>query len=136
MCALPAPFCVRQMAKGKAKAKAKAAMKVTKESTSSHKVMKVMKARTAVKQKSKDQAEPVVSKGKRALVAMAEGEPMGKNAAQETMNELKRRAKAGDDSMLKHYKGLGTAEKRVFALKLSVDKTAITLTRCREDQHY
>ena len=71
--ALPAPFCVRQMAKGKAKAKAKAAMKVTKESTSSHKVMKVMKARMAVKKKSKDQAEPVVSKGKRALVAMTEG---------------------------------------------------------------
>ena len=120
------------MAKGKAKVKAKASMKVSKESTSSHKV-KPMKARMAVKKKGKGQAEPVVNKGKRALVAMTDGEPMGKNAAQETMNELKRRAKVGDDSMLKHYKGLGTVEKRNFALKLSVDKTAITLTRYRED---
>ena len=120
------------MAKGKAGAMAKGRkFTVMKASTSSQKVNKAIEKNKAM------EAEPDsdidVGKGKRALVTLADGEPMGKNAAQETMNELKRRAKAGDPSMLQHYKSLTSqADKRAFALRLSVDKTAITLTRCRQ----
>ena len=51
---------------------------------------------------------------------------MGKNAAQEVMNTLKRLEKQGRPGPLAEYRKLkGHEAKRSFALKLSVDKEAL-----------
>ena len=52
---------------------------------------------------------------------------MGRNAAQECMNQLKRLEKGGRPFPLEKYRASSTQEKRVMASKLALDKNACWL---------
>jgi len=79
------------------------------------------KKKTSVKKDTSKQTAGSSSSSSTSIVPAA---AMGKNAAQATMNSLKRLEKSGRSFPIQHYKSLSTAGKRDFAAKLEVDKEA------------